>query len=96
VSAAGPLRGPGQRRRLRRHPLPCARSGYGAAPPASRVLRIALRATALRAALDPGDRYGPAGRKPAGRPRPALARARAQGSEHPLLTKITTIDVSTV
>jgi hypothetical protein len=35
------------------------RACYGAAPPASRVLRIALRATALRAALDPGDRCGP-------------------------------------
>jgi hypothetical protein len=31
------------------------RAGYGVAPPALRVLRIALRATALRAALDPGD-----------------------------------------
>jgi hypothetical protein len=29
------------------------RAGYGAAPPASRVLRIALRATALWAALTP-------------------------------------------
>ena len=36
-----------------------AAQGYGAAPPASRVLRIALRATALRAALDPGDHCGP-------------------------------------
>src|SRR5215510_13383142 len=35
------------------------RAGYGAASPASRVLRIALRATALRAALDPGDPCGP-------------------------------------
>ncbi len=35
------------------------RACYGAAPPASRVLRIALRATALRAALDPGDHCGP-------------------------------------
>ena len=39
--------------------LPARRAGYGAAPPASRVLRIALRATALRAALDPGDLGGP-------------------------------------
>src|SRR5215472_19357455 len=37
------------------------RAGYGAAPPAPRVLRIALRATALRAALDPGDHCGPLG-----------------------------------
>jgi hypothetical protein len=35
------------------------RACYGAAPPAPRVLRIALRATALRAALDPGDHCGP-------------------------------------
>ena len=35
------------------------RAGYGAAPPAPRVLRIALRATALRAALDPGDLCNP-------------------------------------
>jgi hypothetical protein len=35
------------------------RAGYGAAPPAPRVLRIALRATALRAALGPGDHCGP-------------------------------------
>jgi hypothetical protein len=31
--------------------LPARRAGYGATPPVSRVLRIALRATALRAAL---------------------------------------------
>ena len=39
------------------------RAGYGAAPPAPRVLRIALRATALRAALDPGDHCGPWGQE---------------------------------
>ena len=39
------------------------RACYGAAPPASRVLRIALRATALRAALDPGDHCGPWGQE---------------------------------
>ena len=39
-----------------------AAQGYGAAPPASRLLRIA-DATALRAGLDPGDLYGPSGRK---------------------------------
>ena len=43
--------------------LPARRAGYGAAPPASRVLRIALRATALRAALDPGDHCGPWGQE---------------------------------
>jgi hypothetical protein len=39
--------------------LRARRARYGAALPAPRVLRIALRATALRAALDPGDLYGP-------------------------------------
>ena len=62
---ASPLRGPENpgRRRLRRRSLPVRRAGYGAAPPASRVLRIALRATALRAALDPGDHCGPWGQE---------------------------------
>ncbi len=63
MTAAGPLRGP--------HPdgggfaaadLPERRAGYGAAPPASRLLRIAA-ATALRAGPDPGDHCGPSGRK---------------------------------
>ena len=39
------------------------RACYGAAPPASTVLRIALRATALRAAPDPGDHCGPWGQE---------------------------------
>ena len=43
--------------------LRARRAGYGAAPPAPRVLRIALRATALRAALDPGDHCGPWGQE---------------------------------
>ncbi len=43
--------------------IPARRAGYGAAPPASRVLRIALHATALRAALDPGDHCGPWGQE---------------------------------
>jgi hypothetical protein len=38
--------------------LRARRAGYGAAPPAPRVLHIALRATALRAAPDP-DHCGP-------------------------------------
>lgn len=43
-----------QRRRLRRRCSGGARAGYGAAPRASRVLRIALRGdTRLRRALDP-------------------------------------------
>ena len=39
-----------------------AARGYGAAPPASRLLRIA-GATALRAGLDPGDLCVPSARK---------------------------------
>ncbi len=61
MTAAGPLRGP-QRPEgggFAAAVFPVRRAGYGAAPPASRVLRIALRATALRAALDPGDLGGP-------------------------------------
>ena len=38
-----------------------AARGYGAAPPASRLLRTAARRPA--AGPDPGDLYGPAGRK---------------------------------
>jgi hypothetical protein len=48
-----------------------AARGYGAAPPASRLLRIAS-ATALRAGLDPGDLCGPSARK-YGQARPAPA-----------------------
>ena len=83
MTAAGPLRGPQGMKEAASPPLTFLfrRAGYEAAPPASRVLRIALRATALRAALDPGDLGGPwrqeerAGRAcPAGRaarnPRP--------------------------
>ena len=58
------------------------RAGYGAAPPASRVLRIALRATARRAALDPGDLGGPWQAGKTGRPslpRPGARRAKASG-----------------
>jgi hypothetical protein len=58
---ASPLRGPqstGGGGFAAAH-FPACRAGYGAAPPASRVLCIALRATALRAALDPGDHCGP-------------------------------------
>ena len=61
MSAAGPLRGPGKKEGggFAAAHFRARRAGYGAAPPASRVLRIALRATALRAALDPGDPGGP-------------------------------------
>ena len=78
MTAADPLRGPQGMKEAAPPPLTFLfrRAGYGAAPPASRVLRIALRATALRAALDPGDLGGPweAGR--AGRPGPAPPGAR--------------------
>ena len=62
MTMASPLRGtesPEGGRLRRRSPPRRGRAGYGAAPPASSVLRIALRATALRAALDPGDHCGP-------------------------------------
>jgi hypothetical protein len=39
------------------------REGTGPPPPAARVLRIALRATARRAALAPGASGGPAGQQ---------------------------------
>ena len=42
-------------------PGPECRAWYGAAPPASTVLRIALRATRLRRAVDPGDLCRPGG-----------------------------------
>jgi hypothetical protein len=51
-----------------------AAQGYGAIPPASRLLRIA-DATALRAGPDPGDLYGPSGRK-YGQAQPAPPAAR--------------------
>ena len=44
---------------LRRRSPPGAPRTLRGRPPAPRVLRIALRATALRAALDPGDHCGP-------------------------------------
>src|SRR6266516_4020889 len=58
---------------------------YGAAPPAIRVLRIALRATALRAALDPGDHCGPWEQEERAGPGlpPALRAARKPGSRGP-------------
>ena len=61
VTMASPLRGPKNPEEAASPPLTflARRAGYGAAPPASRVLCIALRATALRAALDPGDHCGP-------------------------------------
>jgi hypothetical protein len=55
------------------------RAWYGAAPPASRLLRIA-DATALRAGLDPGDHCGPSGRKHGqAKPAPSSARGTRKG-----------------
>jgi hypothetical protein len=61
------------------------RAGYGTAPPAPRVLRIALRATALRAAPDPGDRCGPWGQEERAGPGlpPHLRAARKPGGGGP-------------
>ena len=56
-----------------------AARGYGAAPPASRLLRIAS-ATALRAGLDPGDLCGPSARKHGqAQPAPAPRRGAPDG-----------------
>ena len=65
--------------------FPARRAGYGAAPPASRVLRTALRATALRAALDPGDHCGPWEQEERAGPGlpPALRAARKPGGGGP-------------
>ena len=65
MTATSPLRGPKSTEGggFAAAHLQARRAGYGAAPPASRVLRIALRATALRAALDPGDHCGPWGQE---------------------------------
>jgi hypothetical protein len=68
--------------------------GYRAAPPASSVLRIALRATALRAALDPGDLCSPAARGTRAGPACPAWHAGTSRSATPL--KITTMEVSTV
>jgi len=81
VSAAGPLRGPGNGGGCAAAVLLAPAKGYGAAPPASRVLRTALRATALRAALDPGDHCGPSGQEERAGHRPAPpARGRNEAS----------------
>jgi hypothetical protein len=66
--------------------FPARRAGYGAAPPAPRVLCIALRATALRAAPDPGDHCGPwdqEERAGPGLPRHARGAQKPRGGGHP-------------
>ena len=72
---------------MRRHDYPeelphCGagrREGTGPPPPAARVLRIALRATARRAALAPGASGGPAGQQ-SGQPQGAARDAAAAPS----------------
>ncbi len=86
MTAAGPLRGPQGMKEAAPPPLTFLfrRAGYGAAPPASRVLRIALRATALRAALDPGDLGGPWRQEErAGQGLPRRARGAEPQTPHP-------------
>ena len=81
MSAAGPLRGPGNGGGCAAAVLAAPAKAYGSAAPASRVLRIALRATALRAALDPGDHGGPwEQEKRAGRGLPHPASGRKEDS----------------
>jgi hypothetical protein len=71
VTAAGPLRGPHKGGGCAAAVLNAPAKGYGAASPASTVLRIALQATALRAALDPGDPRGPWEQEKRAGPKPA-------------------------
>ena len=62
MTAASPLRGPNSREGggFAAAAFRARRAGYGAAPPAPRVLRIALaRDSPSGAALDPGDHCGP-------------------------------------
>jgi hypothetical protein len=82
VSAAGPLRGPGEdkgRRRFRRHSSPGAPPGYGAAPPASRVLRIALARDSPAGCPGPRRPRRPLEAGRAGRPRACPGQARRAG-----------------
>jgi hypothetical protein len=80
VTAAGPLRGPHNRGGYAAAAPLAPAEGYGAAPPASRVPRIALRATALRAALDPGASTAPGARK-SGQATACPRRVRAQAGQ---------------
>jgi hypothetical protein len=88
VTAASPLRGPKsiEGGGFAAADFRARRACYGAAPPAPRVLRIALRATALRAALDPGDHCGPwdqEQRAGPGLPPRYARRAKPRGDEAP-------------
>jgi hypothetical protein len=88
VSAAGRCAAQGKKeaaspltfRRLPRSRLGDApREGYGAAPPASRLLRIACGDGPCGAGPDPGDHCGPSGRKH-GQAQPAPPRRGASGN----------------
>ena len=94
MSAAGPLRGPGKGGGCAAAVLVAPAKGTGPPPRPQGCFRIALRATALRAALDPGDPCGPweqEKRADQGLPPPD---AGAKGQ--PALAMITTTEVSTV
>jgi len=58
--------------------LPARRACYGAAPPASTVLRIPLRGTRLRRAVDPGDLCQPSGPDGEGQARGQARNARGR------------------
>ena len=94
VTAAGPLRGPHKRGGCAAAVLlaPAKRTGPPPRPPG--CCRIALRATALRAALDPGTPAAPGSRK-SGQEH-SLPRPDAGAREQPCLAAITTTEVSTV
>ena len=95
MTAAGQLRGPQpDGGGFAAADLSVRRAGYGAAPPASRLLRIA-DATALRAGLDPRDLCGPSGRK-RGQAQACPTRRAAHLTWPTRRSKIPTSEVSTV
>jgi len=77
-TTAGRQRTPHERRRLRRRSPPGAAQATGPLFRPQGCWRIALRATAVRAALDPGDLGGPWQAGHAVRPRACPARRAAQ------------------
>jgi hypothetical protein len=94
MSAAGPLRGPHKGGGCAAAGLLAPAKGTGPLPRPQGCCASRCRATALRAALDPGDPCSPWEQaKRAGPGLPHQARAR-QGQ--PALTMITTTEVSTV
>jgi len=80
VSAAGPLRGPGGARKEAASPpliSGARRAGYGAAPPASRALRVSC-GNGLRPPLTPETSAAPGGQEERSGPGPAPARSAAR------------------